>query len=59
MIYVSQSYIFLKNRVKKFAGELESLLRCDIELSQTTNDKPWVKPPISMEFQVNTHLYDD
>jgi len=39
-------------RIKKFPGELETLLRCDIELSQTTIDKPWAKPPISMEFQV-------
>jgi len=39
-------------RIKKFPGELETLLRCDIELSQTTNDKPWTKPPITMEFQV-------
>lgn len=40
-------------RIKKFPGELETLLRCEIELSVTTNEKPWIKPPISMEFQVN------
>jgi len=39
-------------RIKKFQGETETLLRCDIQLSETTNDKPWVKPPISMDFQV-------
>lgn len=48
-------YLNLK-RIKKFPGELETLLRCEIELSVTTSDKPWVKPPISMEFQVINYL---
>mmetsp|Transcript_4526 Transcript_4526/g.4997 ORF Transcript_4526/g.4997 Transcript_4526/m.4997 type:complete len:429 (+) Transcript_4526:39-1325(+) len=39
-------------RIKKFPGEVETLLRCEIDLSVTTSDKPWAKPPISMEFQV-------
>eukprot|EP01017_Pseudomicrothorax_dubius_P027424 TRINITY_DN3159_c0_g2_i2.p2 TRINITY_DN3159_c0_g2~~TRINITY_DN3159_c0_g2_i2.p2 ORF type:complete len:257 (+),score=72.98 TRINITY_DN3159_c0_g2_i2:40-771(+) len=39
-------------RIKKFPGDFESLLRCDIELNVTGNDKPWAKPPIAMEFQV-------
>jgi AP-2 complex subunit mu-1 len=39
-------------RIKKFQGETETLLRCDIQLSETTQDKPWAKPPISMNFQV-------
>lgn len=39
-------------RIKKFQGETETLLRCDVQLSETTNDKAWGKPPISMDFQV-------
>jgi AP-2 complex subunit mu-1 len=32
-------------RIKKFNGDFESILRCEIEyVSQP--DKPWVKPPI-------------
>jgi len=37
-------------RIKKFPGEMETLLRCDIELSQTNSEKAWIRPPISMEF---------
>ncbi|EAR89148.1 clathrin adapter protein AP-1, mu subunit (macronuclear) [Tetrahymena thermophila SB210] len=39
-------------RIKKFQGETEALLRCEIVLSNTALDKNWVKPPISLEFQV-------
>jgi len=39
-------------RIKKFQGETETLLRCDIQLSESRDSKPWVKPPISMDFQV-------
>lgn len=39
-------------RIKKYQGETETLLRCDITLSETTSDKVWVKPPISLDFQV-------
>jgi AP-2 complex subunit mu-1 len=39
-------------RIKKYPGELESLLRCEITLSTTGTEKQWVKPPITMEFQV-------
>lgn len=40
-------------RIKKFQGDYESLLRCDIQLAGSKKDeKAWVKPPISMEFQV-------
>jgi AP-2 complex subunit mu-1 len=39
-------------RIKKYPGDFEAILRCDIELSQTTNEKQWIKPPISIEFQV-------
>jgi len=39
-------------RIKKYQGETETLLRCDITLSETTSDKVWIKPPISMDFQV-------
>jgi AP-2 complex subunit mu-1 len=37
-------------RIKKYPGDFESVLRCEIELSTTNNDKQWVKPPISLEF---------
>jgi len=37
-------------RVKKFQGDTEALLRCDIVLSNFSNDKVWVRPPISLEF---------
>lgn len=39
-------------RIKKYQGETESLLRCDITLSETTNEKVWIRPPITMDFQV-------
>jgi len=34
-------------RIKKFDGDTTANLSCVIEL---TNDKPWTRPPISMEF---------
>lgn len=37
-------------RIKKFPGDTECILRCDIELSATNSDKVWIKPPISLEF---------
>jgi len=39
-------------RIKKFPGETEYLIRVECELMQTTVEKQWVRPPISMEFQV-------
>ncbi|CAD8164252.1 unnamed protein product [Paramecium pentaurelia] len=39
-------------RIKKYPGDFEALLRCEIDLGSTTNQQPWIKPPISMEFQV-------
>lgn len=39
-------------RIKKFPGDFEAILRCDIELTQSTQEKPWTRPPISIEFQV-------
>ncbi|KRX10823.1 Mu homology domain [Pseudocohnilembus persalinus] len=39
-------------RIKKFQGDTEDILRCDIDLSQTNKEIKWVPPPISMEFQV-------
>ena len=39
-------------RIKKFQGDYEALLRCDIQLAGKKDEKAWVKPPISMEFQV-------
>ena len=39
-------------RIKKFPGESEYLVRAECELTPTTVEKQWVRPPISMEFQV-------
>eukprot|EP00826_Nyctotherus_ovalis_P063778 TRINITY_DN9354_c0_g11_i1.p3 TRINITY_DN9354_c0_g11~~TRINITY_DN9354_c0_g11_i1.p3 ORF type:complete len:159 (-),score=59.88 TRINITY_DN9354_c0_g11_i1:160-636(-) len=39
-------------RVKKFTGESEHLVRVECDLTATTVEKQWVRPPISMEFQV-------
>lgn len=37
-------------RIKKFPGDFEDVMRCDIELSQTNTEKQWSRPPISIEF---------
>lgn len=55
---INKYFIFLyilsiKIRIKKYPGETESLLRCEITLTPTNSDKAWVKPPITMEFQVH------
>ena len=39
-------------RMKKFPGESEYLVRVECDLTPTPSDKPWVRPPISMEFVV-------
>lgn len=39
-------------RIRRFPGELEVTLFADIELAESVNEKAWVRPPISMEFQV-------
>ncbi len=39
-------------RIKKFPGESEYLVRVECELTPTTVEKIWVRPPIAMEFQV-------
>ena len=48
--------IIFSLRIKKYPGELESLLRCEITLSTSGTEKQWVKPPITMEFQVIFYL---
>lgn len=39
-------------RIKKFPGETENLIRVECDITPTTSDKQWARPPISMEFQV-------
>ena len=39
-------------RIRRFAGNSEYTLRASINLIQTTNDAPWSKPPVSIDFQV-------
>jgi AP-2 complex subunit mu-1 len=36
-------------RIKKFQGEFECFLQCEVLLSSSNNkDKAWVKPPIGL-----------
>lgn len=40
-------------KLRRFAGGAEHALRADVTLVSTTKEaKPWVRPPISMSFQV-------
>lgn len=40
-------------RIRRFPGETKYLLGAEVELSATVQaKKSWVRPPISMEFQV-------
>jgi hypothetical protein len=40
-------------KVRRFAGGTEHGLRAEVVLVSTTKEaKPWVRPPISMSFQV-------
>ena len=39
-------------RIKKFTGESEHLVRVECELTPTTVERQWTRPPIAMEFQV-------
>jgi AP-2 complex subunit mu-1 len=39
-------------RIKKFQGEFECFLQCEVLLSSNLQDKPWVKPPIGLEFSI-------
>lgn len=39
-------------RIKKFQGEFECFLQCEVLLSGSMKDKAWVKPPISLEFEI-------
>ena len=42
-------------RFLRFQGDSESLLTADVQLIPSKNGKPWVKPPISLEFQVSSN----
>lgn len=39
-------------RIKKFQGDFECFLQCEILLSSNLKDKVWTKPPISLEFSI-------
>lgn len=39
-------------RIKKFQGDTEALLICDIGMSDSMSGKAWVRPPISLDFIV-------
>lgn len=39
-------------RISSFQGESESMLDAVVDLLPATREKPWVRPPISMDFQV-------
>ncbi|CAD8178870.1 unnamed protein product [Paramecium pentaurelia] len=39
-------------RIKKFQGDFETSLRCEINLGTTNKDQVWSKPPLKMEFQI-------
>ena len=39
-------------RVRKFPGGAEVVLNGEIELIMSTKNKAWVRPPISVDFQV-------
>lgn len=41
-------------KIKRFTGAAEHSLRADVTMVSTTKErKPWARPPISMNFQVN------
>jgi AP-2 complex subunit mu-1 len=39
-------------RVRRFPGGSEVVLNGEIELIMSTKNKPWVRPPIAVDFQV-------
>jgi len=39
-------------RGKRFPGKSECLIQADVDLMPTARPKPWIRPPISAEFQV-------
>lgn len=39
-------------RIKKFQGDFECFLQCEVLLSTSLKDKPWTKPPISLDYSI-------
>jgi AP-2 complex subunit mu-1 len=39
-------------RLKKFPGDFESFLQCEVQLGIQSKDTAWIRPPISMDFTV-------
>jgi hypothetical protein len=57
LLLIHTSGLFKSRKVwkmSKFMGESDHSLRAEVILVATTKEKkPWVRPPISMQFQVN------
>jgi len=41
-------------KVRRFPGGSEAVLNAEIELIMSTKTKPWVRPPIAVDFQVRS-----
>ena len=39
-------------RVKRFPGKAECHINAEVDLMPTVRPKPWIRPPIGVEFQV-------
>lgn len=39
-------------RIKKFEGDFECFLQCEVILGTSSKEKTWVKPPISLDFSI-------
>lgn len=39
-------------RIRRFSGQCEATLIAEVELSSTSGDRQWAKPPMSLDFQV-------
>ncbi len=42
-------------RVSSFPGASESTLQAVVELLPATKEKPWVRAPITLDFQISMH----
>lgn len=43
-------------RISSFPGLSETILTADVQLLQASREKAWVRPPISMDFQIPMHF---
>ena len=42
-------------RVSKLAGQAEMTLSAEVTLINATKEKPWIRPPISLDFNIQMH----